>query len=296
VEGRWILGRLSSSEFDTASVGRHRSLSAAALVLTPRTGLSIGAARVVYQPLDGHGLAADAADVLTRWSGAGDTAAAQPFEQMVSVFGRWVLSPSGAEVYAEWGRRRPPTLRSLLERPEDTQGYTVGAAWARRAWGESRIRLSGEGTYLEKSPTYRALPLRSWYAGRAVPQGYTHRGQVLGAYVGPGGSGQWVAADWIAPRAQFGVALTRVRWANDAYYDQPDRPNPAYRSHDVSVLGTLRGGGAVGPLWLEAEWTGGRRYNFLFQNTSRDFTEQKLSVSPFNQTLRLRISVLPPLP
>ena len=107
---------------------------------------------------------------------------------------------------------------------------------------------------------------------------------------------EWVAADWIAPRARFGVALTRVRWANDAYYDQPDRPAPAARSHDVSVLGTLRGGGAVGPLWLEAEWTGGRRYNFLFQNSSRDFTEQELSVSPFNQTLRLRISFVPELP
>lgn len=291
LEWRWIIGELSSSDFDTASVGRTRSLSAASLVLSPTANLSIGAARVVYQPSDGRAPLEDVADVFTRFGGAGDTTRAQPFEQMVSLFARWVLPGDGTELYGEWGRRRLAGLRELLETPEHSQGYTVGFVTA-RPLGDRRVRISGEATYLEKDPTYRAEPPASWYAGAAVPQGYTHRGQALGSFVGPGASGQWLAVDYVAPRAQAGVSFTRVRWANDALYD--NLPIGRYRAHDVSVLGSLRGALVFGGAWIDAEWTLGRRYNFLFQNFSRDFTERELSVSPFNHSLRLRISAAPP--
>ena len=294
LEARWITGRLSSSPWDTASVGRHRSLSGAAVVLAPAPTVALGAARVVYAPVrdGGSGLGA-AADVFVRWRGAGDTLRGRPHEQMISVFGRWVSPADGAEVYAEWARRRlPGSLAELVERPEHTQGYTLGAALARPLRG-SLVRFSGEATYLEKSSTYRQLPTGSWYAGRAVPQGYTHRGQVLGASIGPGASGQWLAVDLLGPRAQAGVSLTRVRWANDAYLDKPGGHN-RYRAHDVSILGAVRGGVTAGPLWLEAEWQAGRRYNFMFQNFGRDWSERHLTVSPFNHTLRLRVSAAPP--
>jgi hypothetical protein len=294
LDARWIAGRLSSSAYDTASVGEHRSLSAAGVVLSPGAGLSIGLARVVYQPLDGRSLPGDAADVFTRWRGAGDTAMAQPYEQMSSLFVRWVFPGEAAEAYAEVGRRRLPGVRDLLERPEDTQGYLLGFAWARPARA-GRLRLSGEATFLEKSPTYRALPPLSWYAGRAVPQGYTHRGQPLGSFVGPGASGQWLGLDYLARRGQLGVWLTRVRWSNDAYYDKPGGFNPGrYRGHDVSVLGTLRGALAVGGMWVEADWSFGQRFNFLFQNQSLSFLDNDNTVSPVNHTLRLGISLAPP--
>lgn len=293
VEGRWIIGRLSSSAYDTASVGEERSLSGAALVLSPRRGLSVGVARVVYQPSDERQALGDAADVFTRWTAAGDTMVNQPYEQMVSVFGRWVFPEEGAEVYAEWGRRRIPRLRDLLERPEATQGYLLGFGWLRPA-GRGAVRLAGEAAYLEKSAAYRAEPLASWYAGRAVPQGYTHRGQPLGFFIGPGASGQWLSADLERRTWEAGLGFSRIRWANDAYYDKPGGTPARYRAHDVSILGTLRGAVAAGPLWVTGEWTAGRRYNFLFQNQSLDFTQRYLTTSPFNQTFRLGISVLPP--
>jgi hypothetical protein len=256
--------------------------------------VQLGAGRVVYQPSDGRSPVEDAGDVFTRWRGAGDTLVSQPYEQMVSLWGRWVIPSAGAEVYGEWGRRRLSSIRDLLETPEHTQGYTLGLAWA-RPLGDARLRLAGEATYLEKSSTYRAEPVVSWYAGRAVPQGYTHRGQVLGAFVGPGASGQWLGMDYVAPRGQAGISLTRVRWANDAYYDKPGGPN-RYRAHDVSILGALHGGVAAGGAWLDAEWTLGRRYNFLFQNPAGDWPFRYLSTSPFNHTLRLRVSFTPDLP
>lgn len=292
LEARWIAGRLSSSAYDTASVGRRRSLSAAAVVLSPGAGVSVGAARVVYQALDGRSLPEDAADVFLRWRGAGSASASQPFEQMSSLFARWVLPGEQAEIYGELGRRRLPSFRDLLERPEDSQGYVLGFAWARPARA-GRMRLSGEMTYLEKSPAYRAVPALSWYSGRAVTQGYTHRGQSLGSFVGPGASSQWLALDYVARRGHLGLSLTRVRWANDAYYGV-FTGGRRYRGHDVSVLGTLRGALAVRGVWMEADWSYGQRFNFLFQNQSTSFLDQHLSVNPGNHTLRLSVSLAPP--
>jgi hypothetical protein len=281
----WMAGRLWSTRFDTAS-GGSRTVSGAAVVLNPFRGLDLGMGRVVYATADDP-TAGDAAAVFTRWRGAGDTTAAHPYEQMFSLFGRWRLIPDGAEVYFEWARRRLPTPRQLLEQPEDGQGYVLGGQWTRPA-GSGSVRLQGEFTYLEESSTYRAHPVGTWYAGRAVPQGYTHRGQVLGAAIGPGASSQWFATDYLAPRWQLGASVNRIRWANDAYYQQG--PNK-YLAHDVSVLAGLRASVCVAGAWVTAQWTGGPRYNFMFQDSARDFTERSArSVSPVNHTLQLSIS------
>jgi len=147
-------------------------------------------------------------------------------------------------------------------------------------------------TYLEESPTYRARPIGSFYASARVPQGYTQRGQVLGAAVGPGGSGQWAAADYLSDGLRLGVFLGRVRWANDSYYDKPGG-HSRYRGHDVTILGGARAGAGVGAMRLDAEWTWGKRFNFMFQNYAGDWDQRDNAVNVSNHTLQLRISPRP---
>jgi hypothetical protein len=293
LEARWIAGRLSSSPYDTASAGRHRSLSAAAVVLDPGGGLTVGVARSVHTTLEKGSVLGDAPAAFLRWRGAGDTLASRPYEQISAVFARWVAPAEGLEVYGEWARNRlPASLRDLLEQPEHSQGYTVGAGWAGRA-GRGVVTLRAEATNLERSATFRARPIGSWYAGRAVPQGYTHRGQPLGAAIGPGASGQWLAAGFATDRWELGAAATRVRWANDAYIENYGTVR-AYFAHDVSLLGSLRGGVALGGMWLGGEWTVGRRYNFLFQNRAGTWDQRDRAITPVNHTFRLRIEAGPP--
>lgn len=286
LSARWIAGRMSPSRYDTVPPGT-RTLSGAGLVLAPGGGLAVGVGRMVYAGA-AEVTAGDALAVFHRWRGAGDTAVAHPYEQMTSLFARWTLPLDGVEVYGEWARRRLPTLREALEQPEHTQGYLLGGQWLRPA-GSSLLRLQGEVTYLEKSATYRAGEVGSWYAGRAVPQGYTHHGQPLGASIGPGASSQWAAVDLVGDRWQGGLYMNRIRWANDAYYDQPGGPN-RYRAHDVSMVGGVRASASLGGAWLTLQWTAGRRYNFLFQNRSLDFSQRHLSVSPFNHTVQLSLT------
>lgn len=274
LEGRWMLGGLSQSLFfSPAPEGGTRSINGFAATLDPGGGLTLGGARTVYAASTPGGIAGHALDVFIRrgaYVPRGDSIPREGAEQLTSVFARWVLPGDGAEVYAEWARSvLPVSLRDFLQAPHHSQGYTLGAQWARRA-DAGALRLQAEATYLEQSATtlYRRVP--TFYTSASVPQGYTHRGQVLGAAIGPGSSSQWLAADWLARRWSVGGFLGRVRWEDDAHIFTPPRdprlPRRRSTSHDVSVLGGVRGTVQAFGYDVGGEVTAARRMNYLFQN------------------------------
>lgn len=297
VEARWVAGALRDSRFYAPEHGGGergwRTFSGAAVVLSPSRALSLGVARSVYAPADGAMDAlAGGALVFTRWNQIG-AVHPDPSEQITSFFGRLVMPEAGMEVYAEWARTRLPiNFRDLLELPEHTQGFTLGLQWLRPA-GAGDFRLQAEHTYLEESPTYAWRENGSWYASSQVPQGYTHEGQVLGSPVGPGGSGQWLAADWLRGRGRAGLFLQRVRWAQDAYYDQPGGFNK-YLAYDVSLFGGARAAWAVRGVRLDAEYTLEHRWNIFFQNDAIDFRGRKAGIRARNHQLRLRFTAAAP--
>jgi hypothetical protein len=296
VEARWVAGALRDSRFYAPEHGGERgwrTFSGAAVVVSPSRALSLGVARSVYAPADGAMDAlAGGALVFTRWDQIG-AIYPDPSEQITSLFGRLVMPEAGMEVYAEWARTRLPiNVRDLVELPEHTQGYTLGLQWLRPA-GPGDFRLQAEHTYLEESPTYAWRENGSWYASSQVPQGYTNEGQVLGSPIGPGGSGQWLAADWLRGRGRAGVFLQRVRWAQDAYYDQPGGFN-RYLAYDVSLFGGARAAWAVGGIRMDAEYALEHRWNIFFQNDAANFRERKLGIRARNHQLRLRFTAAAP--
>jgi hypothetical protein len=310
VEARWVLGELSeSSHFDADSANDSRSLSALAVTLRPagEPGLTLGVARAVYGAKDGGGLRAGRFfDVLSRWEMTGDVpdpsveevVTSNAREQVLSLFARWVFPADGLEVYGEWARTRlPSSLGDLLDRPSFSQGYTVGLQGSRAVGGDWRLRLQGEATFLEQS-TRNGEP-GSFYTSPSVVQGYTHRGRVVGAAIGPGGSSQWLATDLFAPGWSVGLFATRIRWDNDAYFHNPRGPRFMF-GHDVSLLGGVRA--RYQSRWgsVSAELGTGTRYDFLFQNLARDFPEADSAVDVRNRTLRIsvapRLGAAPPTP
>jgi hypothetical protein len=281
IEGRWIIGALTPSlYFDTVNSRGSRSLSGMVVTLQPagEPDLTLGVARVVYADVRNPGsVAGHSLDVVTWWSAprqggahapvpAGEHELRRGREQILSFFGRWILPASGFETYAEWARLDLPTgLRDLLTAPQHTQGYTLGVQWARPLGGAERwVRLQAEATNLEQNNSNRTRPTPSYYVGRSVAHGYTHRGQVVGASIGPGASSQWFAVDFIASGWQVGLLGNRIRWDNDAYYTQPTGRLPL--AHDVSVLGGVRGGARTRWGEVNLEVIRENRLNFLFQN------------------------------
>ncbi len=271
VEMRWLVGGLKESAyFDTISTNNSRSLSSIAATLQTRwdPNLSIGLARSVYGTETGGG------QFLLRWFDVfarthldiPDTSRTQR-DQLFTLFGRWVFPADGVEIYGEWGRTElRPSLRDFLVAPNHTQGYTIGLQWTGGKRQEGAFRIQSEITQLEQSATFRDQPLGSWYTSTRVIQGYTNRGEMLGASIGPGASSQWLAVDYLKPEWQFGAFIGRIRWNQDVHNYAGLPVYVGYCSIDVSTYPGLRAAkqGSFGS--LSAELSLQDRWTPFFQN------------------------------
>ena len=272
VHAKWVLGRLQESDqFDPDPANDIRSLSGAVVALNPgfEPGLSVGLARVVFSPAESTadllGAAVDFLLPVGRVASVpGDTMLASGPDQLFSVFAHWVFPGVGFETWGEWGRaEEPASLRDFLETPRHSRGYSFGVRHTQHVGRAAQVSIEAEHTSLEPSQAFRTKQHGEWYASRRVPQGYTHRGRVLGAGIGPSGSSQWLAVDWSAPEWQVGLFGTRIRWENEALYSYA----PEFRRADLTLMGGIRGSGRVGPLEVEASYASSIRLNYLFQAT-----------------------------
>lgn len=305
IDARWIAGQTESSEYfelptEEEPTGERRTrkggIGAAAITLQPffDRGLTVGIARSVYGPVDedtdarafGH-------RVFTSWTPLSATTVGNRDDQILSLFGRWLIPAANAEVYAEWARRELPlSFRDLLIHPNHSQGYTLGLQWA-GAVRMGLVRLQAEATNLEMNTSFRTGRTTSFYVSYAGEPGYTNAGKVIGASIGPGSSSQWFAADYLRTEWQAGVFAGRTRWDNDAMYRAPWALlwGVPYMAHDVSTLTGVRGGGDWAGLRVNMEMIRENRMNYLFQNWAVDWAGSAANaVDIVNYRFRFTIS------
>jgi hypothetical protein len=288
---RWLVGTLQESDFfDDDDSNDLRSISMLGLTWQPafERDITVGVARAVFAPTGSHGEAlGDFAQVFRDVGQPNGEQAFSPAnsgrDQILSVFLRWVFPGDRLEAYAEWGRaQQPVTLRDFLVEPNHTQAYTVGLQWlgpeiriggryplpGGRTIGLSpgRVRVRTEFTSLEQSTTFRLRTTGTWYTSSPVLQGYTHRGQSLGAAIGPGSSSQWLAMDYAARMWYAGVSLERIRWQEDAH-SLLRWPAGAggWCEHDVSFLPAVNGSWITRYGTFAAAYTMGWRLNAFFK-------------------------------
>ncbi len=248
-EARWIWGRLGQSDwFDPALADTDRFVTGIVATYAPSflDGLSLGLTRVFYAWVPDGGLAFG--DYFAVLQGLRKKALVSPqnptgddeHDQLLSLFGRWVLPESGFEVYWEWARNDHSwELRDFLLEPEHSQAYTLGLQRASELSGDRILALRAELTHLEADPTFQVRGRGTYYAHGIVTQGYTQKGQIIGAGIGPGGDSQHLGADLYAPWGRAGVYVERQVHDNDAYYDWALANGQGYCCHNVSFnLGT----------------------------------------------------------
>jgi len=271
LSGRWIWGSLRESEyFDTLRANDRRYVTGAVVSFTPRwaPGLELGAARL-FQETWPEGFGAD--DVLrflrpvfkNSQVSANNPTGDDGQDQVAAVFARWALPASGLELYGEWAKGdHSADLRDLFVEPEHASGYLMGLSKILSKGPDRLWRLSSELTLLGAP---RTSPLRSpgagfFYVHTAIPQGYTHRGQVLGAGIGPGSSQLSLSVDRFAPWGRAGLSVLRTVYDNDRYYRRTDLGSD-FRSHEVEP--SVRAEAMVfrGPWDLTASLTGSILFN-----------------------------------
>ena len=276
LEARLEWGRFTESPyFDTVSTnnGRYFTGLVATLQPAPLPGLTLGGSRVFYQYVP-RPFGVD--DLLRVFSGVTKQGLATPgnptgddsTDQMISLFGRWVLPKSGFEMYAEWARNDHNwDIRDFLLEPEHSQAYTLGFQHARPLSGGRIFRLHGELTHLERSTTAQVRATPPYYQHHLVRQGYTQRGQVVGAGIGPGGDAQYLGGDVFTRWGRVGGWLGRQVHDNDAYYDLVS-DTISSGQHFVEVQGGARALVFRGPVTLRAELMIGRQLNryYLLKN------------------------------
>ena len=282
--GEWFVGTLTESRwFDQETANDRRSIGALRIEWSPNgtPGLILGAARAVQSVQQGALPFSHFTDVWRSTTAIGA-------DQMAALFAS--LTTPGMRTYAEVVTARPPSaLEAFLAGPADDLGYQLGVE--RRLVRAGTVwLLHAEVMNTDPGISRRDRPARDFYAGASVPHGWTQRGQLLGAGIGPGGSSQWLAVDRMGKRISVGAYAERVRWNNEVL---PRLYLPTIFRHDVTVRGGVRASvrqsrvGVPYLLSLDASW--GTRLNYLFQNTTwiRDFRTVDVRVP------QLRLTVTP---
>jgi hypothetical protein len=244
LEGRWIWGRLQQSDwFDPAVPTDDRFLTAIVLTYSPSflSGLSLGLSRVFYEFVPPSGVPLE--DYFAVFSAVRKKSQVGPdnpegideFDQLLSIFGRWVLPGSGFEVFWEWARNDHSwELRDFLLEPEHSQAYTLGLVKSLEMSSNRLLSLGFELSHLERGTTFQVRSNGTYYEHGIVTQGYTQGGQIIGAAIGPGGNAQALWLDLYAPWGRAGTWLERQVHNNDAYYEWAAANDLTYCCHDVS--------------------------------------------------------------
>lgn len=246
LETRIIWGQLRESDyFDSDPQNQRRFFNGVTLALNPRflPGLTIGVTRILYQtwPTTGIGTG-EIFDIFSRFFARGDLdtlpdgrVVNDPTDQILSLVFRWIMPESNFEAYVEWSRNDfNADLRDLALEPDHSRNYSIGFQKA-FSTESGTTRLRAEFTTLGRAATFQTRLLGTIYLHNIATQGYTHRGQLIGAGIGPGSQSQYVGVDRYTTSGRWGVYLQRVRFNDDYFFDNfPNRLN-----HDVEfTLGT----------------------------------------------------------
>lgn len=212
---QWSIPKDTSSRFITGMV----------LTLNPKwtKNLFIGISNMAYiYEKDMNGL--DYATPLTNFTKFSKN---KKRPTLGAVFLRYALPKEHAEIYIEYGRNDRGATPINIFYDSVATGYVGGIRKLFLLPNSNKygaISLNIEVVQL-KMPQANLIwnssllsKQSSWYTDGYVRQGYTNKAQILGSYVGPGGSGQTLHLAWVKGYNKIGFGLERLSHNKDFYY------------------------------------------------------------------------------
>lgn len=254
----------------------HTWVSTGAVSYQPRwvPGLSLGGARAIQVNKKPEKLTY----VLTAFGPAGGaeewlSGNLRGRNQLLSLFGRYFFRPVAAEVYFEVGREDYwKDWEDLLTNPTHTTVWMMGIRKMIPLKGKSHwLELWTEVTRLQMPPSIFTRGTGFSFYTHSSARGWTNRGQVLGAGIGPGSNMRSLGVVWNKGYHQIGLQFERVVYHEDMFYTRMpfirsgNGTNPFqsdYTKHFVDIGGMLDLQTNIGGLLLGARWHLLRTFNF----------------------------------
>lgn len=222
IEARLWLGQLQESDFfDHDSINNYRLISGLSVAYAPSflPGLTVMANRNFMCQWEYKSVMSipDLFFIPMNIHGGRDT-----WDQRASIGFNYLLPESGFEVYTEIGLNDySPGIDGYIRYPFRSMVYTSGLRKSVpvRVFGKSlRGELLVEVSDLEVSQDFQFDYPSTFYAHHQIKQGYTNRGQWLGAGNGTGGNSQYAGFNIYHPKGSLGVYIHRSNPDNDYIY------------------------------------------------------------------------------
>ena len=142
-------------------------------------------------------------------------------DQISSVFMRWLWAQENAEIYFEWGHyNSTKDITQSALAPERSRAYIFGLRkllpFNKRS--DENILIGIEVTQLAETSITDITNGTEWYVSHNIRQGYTNRGEVLGAGIGPGSNLQSLEVSWVKRLKKIGLQFERYLHNDDFYY------------------------------------------------------------------------------
>ncbi len=214
-----------SEYFDNDSSNNHNLIAGLSLTWAPPflPGFSIGLNRTMlskWNKINGY----SAFEIYLPFNNGGGE---DESDQRFSFTFDYVAEKIGLELYLEWGRNDySPQIQDIIRYPFHTAGWTGGVRKSVNFKNGWRGEILLEITDLSSSRDYEGLWATTFYAHHIITQGYTNRGQWLGAGAGTGGNSQYLGFKLYIPKGWINIFVQRKNQDLDYtwYYDIKNNP------------------------------------------------------------------------
>lgn len=220
IEGRLWLGQLEESEyFDDNPENDKRMLIGINADYSPSfiPGLTIGLTRVIINRWKSENLKYFAR--LFSRNDINGTGSGNDEDQKISMFAYWTFPKIGFSVYGEYGF--DDMSSNIKTAPFHTGIYTIGAKQLIPLPFNLKSELIFEWNNFEMSQNFQLQwPYMGYYAHGFITQGYTHKGQVLGAGTGYFGNSQYLEYRIYYKSGNLSFIFHRYNQNNNSVYSQ----------------------------------------------------------------------------
>jgi hypothetical protein len=189
---------------------------------------------------------------------------------MGSWFLRYAMPKEQAEIYFEYGRSDTDlSITNIFQSSPYGRGYTAGLKKGYSLGKSDHLILLGAEITNLSLPEKEQVDYqpKSWYLDDYIRQGFTNKGRVLGAGIGPGSNAQTVYVQWMKKLSFIGIRFNRVIHNLDYYHSTKYYRTDHFNQYWASLNTALYVNWHYKQLSLSGEISWQRDYNYNWEWT-----------------------------